>query len=98
MISLDSAAVADLCRRHQIVELALFGSVTGDDFGPESDVDILVEFAAGKRVGFLGLGEIQEELEQIVGRRVDLVTKHSLSGLLRDEILASRKVVYVQPQ
>ena len=93
---LSSASVAELCRRHGIIEMALFGSVLREDFSPSSDVDILVEFKPDKRVGFLKLGEIAEELEALVGRPVDLVTKESLSPLFRDEVLASREVVYVQ--
>jgi hypothetical protein len=59
-ITLDRAKVADFCRRHHIRKLSLFGSVTRDDFRPDSDVDILVEFEPGQELGFLAWQEWNE--------------------------------------
>ena len=86
--------IADFCRRRHIRWLALFGSVLRDDFRPDSDVDILVEFEPGTRLGF-AFFDVQEELSQIIGRRVDLRTPRELSKYFRDEVLAEAEDVYV---
>ena len=91
--------IAGTCRRHHIRRLALFGSVLRDDFTSESDVDVLVEFAPGKTPG-LAFITIQDELSEILGRRVDLHTfsgiERSRNWLLREEILNSAEVQYEQ--
>jgi predicted nucleotidyltransferase len=81
-------AVAAFCRRHHIRWLALFGSVLREDFGPESDVDVLVEFEPGGAPDFFQFVGMKEELEAIFGRRVDLKTPSSLSPYFRDRVLA----------
>ena len=92
--------IAEFCRRNGIRRLALFGSVLRDDFTPESDVDVLVEFEPGARVG-LAFITMQDELSNILGRRVDMSTfegvGESRNWLLRAEILDSSEVVYEQP-
>jgi predicted nucleotidyltransferase len=85
----------DFCRRNHIRKLAFFGSVLRDDFGPESDVDVLVEFEPGKTPGFAFFG-MQEELSAILGRKVDLNTPGFLSKYFRDEIIREARVEYVQ--
>jgi len=87
--------LADFCERHHIRRLALFGSVLRDDFTPESDVDVLVEFEAGRTPGFAFV-RMQDELSEILGRRVDLNTVNSLSKYFRDEVLAEAEELYVQ--
>lgn len=93
-ISIDEAGLADLCRRHHIRRLALFGSVLGPTFGPESDVDVLVEFETNARPGlsFFGMGE---ELEEILGRKVDFLTPGFLSDAFRDDVLREAEPVFV---
>ena len=86
--------IADFCRRHCIWRLALFGSVLRDDFTPQSDVDVLVEFEAGKTPGF-AFFSMQEELSRILERRVDLNTANDLSKYFRDEVLAEAEEMYV---
>ena len=81
------------CRRHQIQRLSLFGSVLRDDFGPDSDLDMLVEFEPGVRTG-LRFFAIQEELSQLLGRSVDLNTPQCLSKYFRDKVLAEKETVY----
>jgi len=93
-IEIPHERIADFCRRRQIRWLALFGSVLRDDFRPDSDVDILVEFEPGTRLGF-AFFDAQEELSQIIGRRVDLRTPRELSKYFRDEVLAEAEDVYV---
>ena len=81
------AAVSEFCRRHRVRRLALFGSILRDDFGPGSDIDLLVEFEPEGAPGFFELGEMREELATIFGRNVDLRTPRSLSPYFRDRIL-----------
>lgn len=86
--------VASFCRKHRIRKLSLFGSVLREDFGPTSDVDILVEFADEDVPGF-GFIRIQEELSSLLGgRRVDLLTPRALSPFLRERILRSAETRY----
>ena len=81
------------CRRHHIRRLALFGSVLRDDFGPESDVDVLVEFEPGHVPG-LAFFAMQDELSAMLGRKVDLNTPGFLSRYFRDEVLAEAETQY----
>lgn len=87
--------IADLCRCHHIRRLALFGSVLRADFGPDSDVDILVEFEKGCEPGF-GFFRIQDELCELLGRKVELHTPNFLSRYFRDEVLKTAQVQYVK--
>ena len=93
-ISLDKEKIADFCRRHHIIRLSLFGSVLRDDFGPASDVDVLVEFEPGHVPG-LSFFAMEEELSQIIGRKVDLNTLGFLSPYFRDRIKRESEVQYV---
>ena len=85
--------LTEFCRGHRIRRLALFGSILRDDFRPDSDVDVLVEFEPGARTGFAFFG-MQEELSEILGRKVDLNTPQCLSKYFRDEVLEQARVVY----
>jgi uncharacterized protein len=87
--------IDEFCRRHHIRRLALFGSVLRDDFTPDSDVDVLVEFEPGKIPGF-AFFSMEEELSGILGRGVDLNTPNSLSRYFREEVLAEVEELYVQ--
>ena len=93
-ISIDSESIAAFCRRHHIRKLALFGSVLRDDFGPDSDVDVLVEFVPGKTPGF-GFIAVQDELSILLGREVHLNTPACLSRFYRDEVLGEAEDLYV---
>ncbi len=94
-ISIDRDAVSAFCRRHHIRRLALFGSVLRDDFGPESDIDVLVEFQAGHVPG-LRFVSIERELSELLqGRRVDLVTPGFLHSRIRDQVLRDAEPLYV---
>ena len=95
-IAIDRAAVADFCRRHHICRLALFGSVLRDDFAPTSDVDVLVEFEPGCRVGLIRLAGIERELSDLLGRKVDIRTAADLSPYFREEVLAQAEVQYAE--
>ena len=86
-------ALAELCRRHGIRRLSVFGSILREDFGPDSDVDLLVEFKSGTRVG-LRFFAIKRELSELLGRKVDLNTPGFLSRYFRDEVLGKAVVQY----
>lgn len=87
-------AIAEFCLRHGVRRLALFGSALRDDFRPESDIDVLVEFLPGQRAG-LAFFTMQAELTGMFGRVVDLNTEGFLSDAFRDEVMAEARDVYV---
>lgn len=93
-IEFDPEALEALCRRHGIRRLALFGSaLTG--LGPESDIDLLVEFEAGRTPGLIRLAGMEFELSPIFGsREVELRTYEDLSRYFRDEVRASAAPLY----
>lgn len=86
--------LAVLCHRYHIRRLSAFGSVLRDDFGPNSDVDLLVEFEPGHTPG-LRFFTIQRELSGILGRKVDLNTAEDLSPYFRQEVLSEAEELYV---
>jgi len=96
-IEIPKDEVAEFCRRHRIRQLALFGSVLREDFRPDSDVDVLVEFDPGERIGLLGLARIERELSGILRRKVDLNTAGFLSPYFRSEALREAEVQYGAP-
>jgi hypothetical protein len=93
-IDLPREQIADFCRRHHIRWLALFGSVLRDDFRPDSDVDVLVEFESEHRYTYFTLAQIEEDLAGILGRKVDLHVTKSLHPFLRDKVLGQAEAVY----
>jgi predicted nucleotidyltransferase len=94
-IEIPREKIAEFCKRHHIRKLSLFGSVLRDDFRPDSDIDVLVEFEPDHIPG-LAFFAMQDELSQILGRPVDLNTPNFLSSRFRDEVKAQALVQYVQ--
>ena len=92
-ISLDRKKVEEFCRRNHVRRLAFFGSVLRDDFRPDSDVDVLVEFEPGHVPGLAFYG-MEIELSEILGRKVDLRTPADLSRYFRQDVLKSAEVQY----
>jgi predicted nucleotidyltransferase len=92
-ITIPEAAIADFCQRHHIRKLALFGSVLRDDFSPDSDVDVLVEFEPGQTPGF-AFFNMQDELAEILGRKVDFNTADFLSEYFRDKVVSRATILY----
>jgi predicted nucleotidyltransferase len=93
-IGIARDALEDVCRRHHIRKLSLFGSVLRDDFGPQSDVDLLVEFELDQTPGF-GILDVEEDLSRVFGgRRVDLVNPKYLNRWISKRILASAQLLY----
>ena len=92
-IAIPKEEIAAFCRRHHIRRLALFGSVLRSDFTPESDVDVLVEFEPGHVAG-LAFFAMQDELSEVLGRRVDLNTPGFLSPHFRQQVMREAEVLY----
>lgn len=94
-IAVDQARIAAFCRQHRIRRLAFFGSVLREDFHPESDIDVLVEFEDGHAPGLLRLSAMERELAALFGgRKVDMRTPRDLSRYFRQEVIASAEVQY----
>ena len=93
--------IAAFCKRWQVTELALFGSALRDDFGPESDVDVLVSFEEGARHTLFDLSRMENELSRMLGRQVDLIehagVEQSCNYIRRKAILQSAETIYATP-
>lgn len=94
LLNLPTEEIAAFCRRHHIRRLSIFGSTLRDDFTPESDVDVLIEFEPAARVGLIGLAQIENELSRLLGRRADVNTVGSLSPYFRDRVLREAEIAY----
>ena len=92
-IELPKEKIADFCRRHRIRKLAVFGSALREDFRPDSDLDVLVEFDPEHTPG-LAFFAMEQELSEVLGRKVDLNTPQFLSRYFRDKVLAEAEVQY----
>ncbi len=94
-IEIREEQIADFCRRNGIQKLSLFGSVLTSNFSSASDVDVLVEFESGRRVGYLGMAAMERELSALFdGRKIDLRTPAELSKYFRAEVMQSAAVQY----
>lgn len=93
-IDIPKEKIAEFCRRNHIRMLSLFGSVLREDFGPESDVDVLVEFEEGHVPGLITLSGMEIELNKIIGRKTDLRTPEDLSRHFRRDVVESAEVQY----
>jgi hypothetical protein len=91
---MPKSQLADFCRRHHIRKFSLFGSILRDDFRPDSDVDVLVEFEPGHTPGFITLSAMRLELMELFGREVDLMTPASISRHFRQKVLETAQVQY----
>ena len=93
-VQVDGPSLAEVCRRYGVRELSLFGSAVRDEMRPESDIDIMVEFEEGVRIGLIKFESLVEELESLARRRVDLVTKRGLKPWIRPNVLKDAQVIY----
>jgi predicted nucleotidyltransferase len=93
-VAIPVADLAEFCQRHPIRKLSLFGSALRDDFGPNSDVDILVEFEPDARISFFDMVTMEMELTNIMGRKVDFRTPQELSRYFRQKVLDTAEVLY----
>ncbi|MCC3435939.1 MAG: nucleotidyltransferase [Oscillatoriales cyanobacterium] len=99
-IALPIDQITKLCQHWQIIELSLFGSILRDDFHEDSDIDILVAFAPTANWGLLDHAQMQEELEALLSRPVDLISKRAIerssNWIRRQEILSTAQTIYVK--
>ncbi len=97
-LSIPKDRLAEFCRTHGICRLAVFGSALREDFGPDSDIDLLVEFAPDRTPGLFGIVRMENELSELFGRDVDLVTRAAIETsrnyIRRSAILESAQIVY----
>lgn len=93
-ITIPEEAIVDFCRKHHIRKLSLFGSVLREDFRPDSDMDVLVEYETGYVPGYFSSNRIRWELSEILGREVDLRTPASLSDYFRDKVENQAVLLY----
>ena len=93
-VEVDELRLAEICRRYQVRELSLFGSAARGEMRQDSDIDLLVEFLPGAEIGLLEHAGLMLDLSEVLGRRVDLVSKRGLKPLIRDSILAEAQPVY----
>ncbi len=95
-IEIPKDKIAEFCRHYHIRKLALFGSVLREDFRPDSDVDVLVEFETGHTAGLLRMAGLEIELSEMLGRKVDLRTPGDLSRYFREEVVRTSEVQFVE--
>jgi len=93
-IDVDAESLAAFCRRAGVLRLSFFGSVLREDFGSESDIDVLVEFSPDAGIGLFEFVDLQHELGELLGRDVDLHTPASLSHFFREDVVDSAEVAY----
>jgi predicted nucleotidyltransferase len=93
-VELPEWQIAEICRRHHVKELAVFGSAARGELRPDSDIDMLVDFLPDARPGLLGLSAMMRELSALLGRRVDLAVKPGLKPQIRAGVLSEAQVIY----
>jgi len=91
---IDEAKLTDLCRRYFVRELSVFGSAARGEMRPDSDIDLLVEFLPNANVGLIEHASLMLDLERLLGKKVDLVSKNGLKPRIRSAVLAEARLVY----
>ena len=95
-VDLPQDRIRDYCANQPIQRLSVFGSAVRNELTPESDIDLLVEYEPDAPVGYFSMARHMRELSEIVGRTVDLATPNSLSRYIRQDVLASARLIYAQ--
>ena len=93
-IKVDKNEIAAFCRKHHLTKLAFFGSVLTDDFGPDSDIDVLFEYDQSYALTLFEVARMERELSEMLGRKVDMRTPEDLSQYFRDEVVRNAVVQY----
>lgn len=96
VLGITDAQLSNFCRRHHIRKLSVFGSILTDRFNPSSDIDVLVEFEPGIRMGLIKMAGIERELSSMTGKKIDMRTKSDLSRYFRDEVVSESEVQYAE--
>lgn len=95
-IKVPNDEIRTFCKKYHIKKLSFFGSVLREDFSKDSDVDVLVEFESSHSVGYLGMAHMEEELSDIIGKKVDLRTPAEISKYFRQDVLEAAEVQYAE--
>jgi len=90
----ESTTIAKICVRYKVAELSVFGSTARGDAGQDSDIDLLVVFQSDAAIGLIAFNRLRRELEEGLGRKVDLVPKDGLKPIIRDEVLSEAQLLY----
>jgi uncharacterized protein len=93
-LDLPMDEIGEICKQYKVKQLAIFGSAVKGTAGPDSDIDLLVEFQPDAQMGFLQFARMQRELSNLLNREVDLVPKGGLKPLIRQEVLSTSEVLY----
>lgn len=93
-VELPQGEIGEICRRYQVKELAVFGSAARGELRPDSDIDLLVEFLPDAQVSLLQHFAAERELSELLGRKVDLVSKRALRSALKDEVWSQARLIY----
>jgi predicted nucleotidyltransferase len=93
-IVLPESQIAEICRRYRVKELAVFGSLARGEMRPDSDIDLLVEFLPEAEVDLLQHFAAEREFSELLGRKVDLVSKRALRSTVREEVLSQARYIY----
>ena len=93
-VEVDEISLADLCRRYQVRELAVFGSAARGEARADSDIDLLVEFLPDAHIGLMDYAGLMLDLSKLLGRKVDLVSKNGLKPLIRASVLSETRLLY----
>jgi predicted nucleotidyltransferase len=93
-VLVDGERLAELCRRYSVRELSVFGSMARGDFRPDSDIDVLVEFMPDAKIGLIAYAGLMLDLSELMGRKVDLVSKRGLKPLIRSSVLDEARLLY----
>jgi len=96
-IVLDNAKLEDVCKNYQVEFLGVFGSVARGEDTRDSDVDVLVRFSPQVKIGYFKLYDIEQEIAQSFGRKIDLITQDALSPYIKDRVYSNLKTLYGQP-
>ena len=94
LVDVDETKLAELCRRYRVRELAVFGSAARGEMRPESDIDLLVEFLPEAEIGLVEYAGLMLDLSELLGRKVDLVSKRALKPLIRDAVIREARPIY----
>jgi uncharacterized protein len=95
-LSYDEQELAELCDRHRITTVSIFGSAVRGELRPDSDIDVIVEFEPGTPLSYFTLGEIQQDLTDLFGRHVDLKMPSTLSRYIKERVLSVAEPIYVR--
>ena len=93
-VFLPETEIIEICRRYRVKELSVFGSAARGEMGPDSDIDLLVEFLPGAGIDLVEHSAAEREFSRLLGRKVDLVSRRALRSAVRGEVLSQARLIY----